>query len=390
MLTFYAIAYQKATMPDSLQSTPIYQAYHALLDSGRLVPDDAQEQLVERLAAVQREWVTIQPSGGLLKRLFGGGDARQTTQGLYLWGEVGRGKSLLMDLFYDTTPVTPKKRIHYHAFMLDAHARIHAWREEHHSGGESDPLPPLADALAAEAKLMCFDELQVTDIADAMILGRLFTLLFERGVLVVFTSNRKPDNLYLHGLQRERFLPFIALIHARLTVLELASAEDYRLRQLKAMQEVYIVAPPAKARPRLDAAFAQLTQDATPTSATASVQGHALEIPARAGDVARFGFADLCAKALGSADYAYIASEFKTVLLDDIPILSPEKRNEAKRFVTLIDTLYEHKTKLVCTAAASPDKLYPAGDGSFEFARTASRLMEMQSEKYLAAGHEVA
>jgi cell division protein ZapE len=377
-------------MPDSLYSAPVYRAYNALLDSGRIVPDGAQERLVERMAMVQREWLSAASGGGLLRRLFGGDDSPGTSQGLYLWGDVGRGKSLLMDVFYDTTSITPKRRVHYHAFMMDVHARIHAWRESSHATGASDPLPPLADALADEARLMCFDELQVTDIADAMILGRLFTLLLERGVRVVFTSNRKPDSLYLHGLQRERFLPFIALIHERLTVLELASAEDYRLRQLRAMQEVYIVAPPAKARPRMDCAFSQLTQDAAPQPATADVQGHRLHIPACHGDVARFSFADLCAHALGAADYAYIANAFKTVLLDDIPVLSPEKRNEAKRFVTLIDTLYEHRTKLICSAAASPDALYPSGDGSFEFARTASRLIEMQSEKYLAAGHELA
>lgn len=378
------------TPHDTPESSPVFMAYRALRDAGRLLPDAAQETAVRRLGMVQQAWADNTPGGGFLRRLFGGSnDGPRTTQGLYLWGEVGRGKSLLMDLFYDTTPITPKKRIHYHAFMLDAHARIHAWREANKTTGAADPLPPLADALAAEARLMCFDELQVTDIADAMILGRLFKLLFERGVRVVFTSNRKPDDLYLHGLQRERFLPFIGLVHERLTVLELASAEDYRLRQLRAMREVYIVAPPAAARPRMDAAFGQLARESAQPRAVA-VQGHALHIPASAGEVARFGFADLCAKPLGAADYAYIANEYKTVLVDDIPQLSPEKRNEAKRFVTLIDTLYEHKTKLVCSAAAPPDALYPSGDGSFEFSRTASRLMEMQSEKYLAAGHEVA
>jgi cell division protein ZapE len=373
-------------VPAENEPTPICHAYQTLLDEGRIAPDAAQESLVERLSIVQREWTENTADGGFWERLLGKHPSPRTTQGVYLWGDVGRGKSLLMDMFCDTTPIAPKRRIHYHAFMMEVHARMHAWRSKHPQS--SDPLPPLAAALAAEAALLCLDELQVTDIADAMILGRLFSLLFEQGVRVVFTSNRKPDNLYLHGLQRERFLPFIALVHKRLTVLELASAEDYRLRQLKAMQQVYRVATPPKAQAWMDVAFTQLTHGATPQAMAVEVQGHALHIPACCGDVARFDFADICAKALGAADYAYIAQEFTTVLLDNIPILSPEKRNEAKRFVTLIDTLYEHKTKLICSAAAAPEALYPSGDGSFEFARTASRLIEMQSERYLAEQHE--
>lgn len=370
---------------------PIPAAYRALLDSGRLLPDAAQEQAVERLAALQGQWAQPAARKPLLGRLRGGGRPVAVPQGVYLWGDVGRGKSLLMDLLHDTTAIRPKRRVHYHAFMIDVHARIHRWRSGNKAdAARKDPIPPLAAALVGEASLLCLDEMQVTDIADAMILGRLFTELLARGVRVVFTSNRRPDDLYLHGLQRDRFLPFIALIHEKLQVMELASAEDYRLRQLKAMQEVYIVAPPARARPKMDAAFARLTQDAAPQTLTMDVQGHALHVPASHGDVARFGFTDLCAKALGAADYEAIAQGFTTVLLDDIPQLSPEKRNEAKRFVTLVDTLYEHKVKLVCSAAVQPDALYPSGDGSFEFARTASRLMEMQSESYLAAAHKLA
>lgn len=375
-------------MSEQFNAAPILTAYRALLEAWRVVPDAAQESLVGHLAGVQQDWTE---KAGFLGRIRGKSTKPDSTQGVYLWGDVGRGKSLLMDLFYDTTTITPKRRVHYHAFMMDIHARIHRWREDNRDVQKlKDPIAPLAKALAAEAKLLCLDELQVTDIADAMILGRLLSLLLEQGVKVVFTSNRKPHDLYLHGLQRERFLPFIALIHERLAVLELASAEDYRLRQLKAMREVYIVAPPAQAQEQMDAAFNQLIHGAEALSQTVEVQGHALAIPACHGDVARFGFADLCAKALGAADYAYIAQEFTTVLLDDIPLLSPEKRNEAKRFVTFIDTLYEHKVKLVCSAAAPPDALYPKGDGSFEFARTASRLVEMQSETYLAASHNLA
>lgn len=372
-----------------MSDAPISQAYRRLLDAGRLLPDAAQAEAVERLATIQQEWAEPVKQG-VLGRLFSKHVAGGP-QGIYLWGEVGRGKSLLMDLLFDAALTMPKRRVHYHAFMIDVHARIHRWRTENKDDSATkDPIPPLAAALAKEARLLCLDELQVTDIADAMILGRLFTALFGLGVRVVFTSNRRPDDLYLHGLQRDRFLPFIALIHARLRVMELASAEDYRLRQLKAMQEVYIVAPPVESRRRLDEAFVQLTQGAMPEPLSLDVQGHVLHVPACHGDVARFGFDDLCVKALGAADYEAIAQEFTTVLMDDIPQLSPEKRNEAKRFVTLVDTLYEHKVKLICSAAAAPDALYPTGDGSFEFARTASRLMEMQSESYLAASHKVA
>lgn len=351
------------------------------------MPDPAQAEAVKRLEEIQKDWSKLSPKKRFLG-LLGRNDAPTGVQGVYLWGEVGRGKSLLMDMLYDTTAIAPKRRVHYHAFMIDVHARIHRWRTGG-KGADRDPIPPLAAALAGETKLLCLDELQVTDVADAMLLGRLFSTLFGHGVRVVFTSNRRPDDLYLHGLQRERFLPFIALVHQRLAVMELASAEDYRLRQLKALREVYITAPQQQAREQMNDLFHQLTHSAEISSTVMDVQGHQLPVPAYAGDVARFSFADLCAKALGAADYAAIAQEYTTVLLDDIPQLSPEKRNEAKRFVTLIDTFYEHKVKLVCSAAAAPDKLYPSGDGSFEFARTASRLMEMQSESYLAASHIV-
>lgn len=370
-----------------MANTDIITAYHLLLQSGQLLPDSAQRAAVEKLAGIQAEWTVEAEKPGFFSRLF---HKPQTfsTQGIYLWGEVGRGKSLLMDLFYETTAIEPKRRVHYHAFMIEVHARIHLWREANRDDLKSkDPIIPLAAALAKEATFLCLDEMQVTDVADAMILGRLFTELLARGVRVVFTSNRIPDDLYLNGLQRDRFLKFIALIHEKLTVMPLHSAEDYRLKQLKAMEEVYICGEGAKAK--MDAAFKQLTHGEQ-RSMVADVQGHELPIPAYYGDVARFSFADLCAQALGAADYEYIARHFNTVFLDDIPTLNRDRRNEAKRFVTLIDTLYEHKTKLVCSAEAAPEKLYPAGDGSFEFARTASRLREMQSETYLAASHRIA
>lgn len=372
-----------------MSEQPITAAYQTLLSSGRIMPDAAQAAAVVELAEIQQRWAQ-EGRRSLLSQVFHRKRTDHTvTQGIYLWGEVGRGKSMLMDLFYETTDVLPKRRIHYHAFMIEVHKRVHRWREENRDNPKAtDPIPPLADTLAREARFLCLDEMQVTDVADAMILGRLFTALFNRGVKVVFTSNRVPDDLYLNGLQRERFLHFIALIHERLTVMHLQSAEDYRLKQLKSLEEVYMTG--ADAGHRMDDAFLRLTHGVEAKSSVAEVQGHALPIPLSAGDIARFHFADLCAKALGAADYEYISQHFNTVFLDGIPTLSPEKRNEAKRFVTLIDTLYEHKTKLICSAEAPAVALYPSGDGSFEFARTVSRLMEMQSETYLAASHKVA
>lgn len=374
-------------------SETVRQVYTALLEQKELLPDMAQAAAVEELTALQEAWQSA-PQGeeaGLLARWFRKKPQQENIpQGLYLWGEVGRGKSLLMDMFYDSTEIEPKRRVHYHAFMMDVHNRIHQWREKNRGDLKTkDPIPPLARALASEAWFLCLDEFQVTDVADAMILGRLFTALLEEGVKVVFTSNRKPDDLYLHGLQRDRFLKFIDLVYARLQVLELRSAEDYRLKQLRSIHEVYIVLPRNDARKRMDAAFHRLTHGAEAHSLTLDVQGHDLKVPACYGDVARFSFADLCEKPLGAADYLTLAQEFTTLLLDDIPQLSPEKRNEAKRFVTLIDALYEHKVKLVCSSRVPARELYPSGDGSFEFARTVSRLIEMQSEAYLSASHHI-
>lgn len=370
-------------------TSSLQQTYDALLADDRLQPDAEQARLIEALSGIQRGWETGAGSGGgLLSRLFS--KEEDIVQGAYLWGDVGRGKSLLMDLCFETTKVSPKRRVHFHAFMADVHGRIHQWRQENAgNASRKDPIIPVADDLAAGAKLLCLDELQVHDVADAMILGKLFSRLLKQGVHVVFTSNRKPDDLYLHGLQRDRFMKFVALVQSHFAVLELNSAEDYRLKQLRAMEEVYIVAEAKQAKAKMDAAFAALTHGAEPQPAELEVQGHRFTIPAAYGDVARFSFDAICAKAFGAGDYLELAQSYNSVLIDDIPILKPEKRNEAKRFVTLIDTLYEHKVKFICSAAAKPDQLYPKGDGSFEFARTASRLYEMQSQSYLAATHRV-
>lgn len=368
-------------------TTPL-DRWQARVEAGTLAHDAGQEEAAKALTALHDRLASWRPEGGLFRK------AEPAPKGLYLWGGVGRGKSMLMDLFCAHAPVRPKRRVHFHEFMQDVHARIGAWRKldaserrkrpEHVRGAGDDPIPPVAKAIADTARLLCFDEFQVTDIADAMILGRLFEQLFARGIVVVATSNREPDDLYTNGLNRQLFLPFIAMLKERLQVLEIDGGADHRLRQLTAAPVYYSPPDPAA----MDRAWDRLTSGAEPQSCTLTVQGRAVPVPREAAGVARFGFAELCARPLGAADYLAIAARFHTVLIDDVPQLSPEKRNEAKRFVTLIDALYEAKTKLVMSAAAEPDALYPAGDGAFEFERTTSRLIEMRSEDYLAAAHE--
>ena len=301
---------------------------------------------------------------------------------------------MLMDLFVEHAPIEPKRRAHFHEFMQDVHARITEWRKltpaerrkrpEHVRGADDDPIPPVAKAIAAKARLLAFDEFQVSDIADASILGRLFEQFFLRGVVVVATSNRHPDDLYRNGLNRQRFLPVIEMLKARLDVMELDGGTDFRLRQLEAAP-VYYAPLTADAELSMDKAWERLTSGAVPQHCVIDVKGRDLEVHREAAGVARFSFSELCARPLGAADYLAIAERFHTVLLEFVPKLSPEKRNEAKRFVTLIDALYEARTKLVMSADAEPVDLYPAGDGAFEFERTASRLMEMRTRDYLAA-----
>ncbi|MCA8930178.1 MAG: AFG1 family ATPase [Alphaproteobacteria bacterium] len=363
----------------------------ALVARGDLRPDPLQRAAAERLQGLYEDLRGYRPAPppperkGLLGRLGFGGGRREAPppvpSGLYLFGPVGRGKSMLMDLFFDTAPVQPKRRVHFHAFMQEVQERVHARRQ---SGAEGDPIPDIARDVAEQATLLCFDEFQVENIADAMILGRLFQALFDRGVVVVATSNVEPQNLYKDGLQRERFLPFIALIQERLSVFELESETDYRLDRLKG-RPTYHTPLDEAATEALDRAFRDLTDDAPPHAETLKVRGRKLTAPVTAKGVARFTFEDLCARPLGAADYLAIAARFHTVILDGIPVLPPEKRNEAKRFVTLIDALYEAKTNLICSAAALPQALNPEGETSFAFQRTVSRLMEMQADDYIAA-----
>jgi cell division protein ZapE len=361
------------------------QLYARRLEGGRIAPDMAQAQAVDRLDALAHAL-----QGGGFLRL----GRRETPRGLYIWGAVGRGKSMLMDLFFEAAPVQDKRRVHFHAFMLEIHAFIHAWRQmspadrRRHPAfvrdAGDDPIAPAARSVAESARVLCFDEFQVSQIADAMILGRLFDQLFERRVVVVATSNRPPRDLYKDGINRQLFVPFIERLERELDVLELKADRDYRLDRLQAAPVYYAPLGPA-ADAAMDAAFLRLLGGAEPRPERLDVQGRVLEVPAQAASCARLTFEALCARPLGSADYLVLARRYQTLLIDHVPRLTPDRRNEAARFVTLIDALYETRTKLVMSAAAEPDQLYPAGDGAFEFERTASRLQEMRSADYLAA-----
>jgi cell division protein ZapE len=366
-------------------------AYKRLLKSGEIKADKQQESVIRKLQMLHDNILEEQERRVGIFSFLSSKKQGSLRNGMYIWGGVGRGKTMLMDLFYDHTAVINKKRIHFHAFMQDIHARIHRLRQDESQYlAIHNPVDTAAKHIASEADLLCLDEFQVTDVADAMILGQLFTNLFQLGVVVVITSNRPPKDLYLNGLQRERFLAFIALIEEMIDVVELDSKEDYRLRQLKALKQTYMHPLGKKADEFLQTSYKQLTHQGICTPITLDIQGRELKIRQSCGDVAMFSFAELCEQPLGAADYLTIASEFHTILLSDIPILTPESRNEAKRFVTLIDAFYDHQVKLICTAAAKPEKLYPKGDGAFEFDRTVSRLAEMQSERYFALPHRIA
>jgi len=354
-----------------------WTAYQARLASGELAPDPAQAAAMERLQALWQALRGYDPApldaaakpAGLLGRLFGRSAApprSEPPRGLYLVGEVGRGKSMLMDLFFETAEVPRKQRLHFHAFMQQAHRRIHGWKQVH--GDSADPIPPLADSIATDAALLCFDEFQVHDIADAMILGRLFEALFARGTVIVATSNTAPDDLFKGQPGRDAFLPFIALINRHVEVWPLVAARDYRRERIRSLPTWHVPAD-GRAEAALDAAFAELTGQVRGTPMDLPLLGRVIEVPEAARGVARFDFNQLCGRPLGPADYLAIAEAFHTLVLDDIPRLGPENFDKARRFITCIDTLYER------------------GTNAAMFERTASRLTEMQSQEYRTLPH---
>ncbi len=372
--------------------TPVHDRYAALARDGLVERDPAQEAAIlelDRLTGELAEFRLARKSSSL-GWLFGKRRPAGPPRGLYLWGSVGRGKTMLMDLFFQASPVRRKRRVHFHAFMADVHARIHLWRQQKKAGavkGE-DPITPVAEALADDAWLLCFDEFSVTDIADAMILGRLFTALFARGVVVVATSNVEPSRLYEGGLNRALFVPFLGLLQQRVAVIELVARTDFRLEKLSGAP-VYHVPVDEAARRALTNAFRLLSGHEIGEPEIMRVLGRELVVPQAANGVARFSFQQLCGAPLGASDYLAIATEFHTVVIDSIPVMNHEHRNEARRFIWLIDAFYDLHVKVIASAEAAPDGLYRATDGRevFEFQRTASRLIEMQSTDYLALPH---
>lgn len=365
--------------------------YRAKITNGELSHDPMQELCAEKLQSLKNALAHYEPAtgtGGWRERfgLTRRRDEPTPPLGLYIYGEVGRGKSMLMDLFYETIDIENKRRVHFHDFMQDVHERMHRFRQTKKKD-DADPIPPIAKDLADNAWLLCFDEMQVTDITDAMILGRLFEHLFEQGVVIVTTSNRVPDDLYKDGLQRQNFLPFIDMIKRKLDVLELASPTDYRMRNLTAA-DVYLY-PTArdKAVAKIDAMFATLTEGARVSPDSLTVKGRKIEISAAGAGVAKFSFDELCTRPLGPGDYIALATHFHTIVIDYIPKLPDSRRDWAKRFGTLIDAMYEHKTKLICAIECDPNEIYTDGDYSFEFQRTVSRLTEMRSQEYLNMAH---
>ena len=359
---------------------PVTAAYAAKIAAGEIGEDSAQWRLVNRLDRLCAE-LAASPRGGLLARLRGRVAA---PRGLYIHGAVGRGKTMLMDAFFAAAPLAKKRRIHFNEFMGEVQDRLHVAR----TSGASDPVAPVAAAIAREARLLCLDELSVTNIADAMILSRLFAALFASGLVLVATSNVAPGDLYRDGLNRGLFLPFIGLLEQHCDIFRLDIDTDYRLAKL-AGAPVYVTPLSAKADAALDAVWQRLTGTKRGEPTALRTRGRDIRIPQAVDGVARFGFADLCRAPLAANDYIQIARAFHTVLVDRIPVIGEEERDVARRFILLIDTLYDHGVNLVASAAAEPAELYCAGDGeeAASFPRTVSRLVEMRSAAYLAGGH---
>ena len=367
-----------------------HSSYQAKLAVGEIEPDAAQKRVAQRLSALHGELENrrFATKSSALGWLFARHEAAHPIKGLYIHGAVGRGKTMLMDMFFDAAPDLPKRRLHFHEFMAETHARIRAWRQRAKRGEVSgtDPIAPVAAEIAETARLICFDEFHVRDIADAMILGRLFAGLFAHRVVIVVTSNTPPGALYAGGLNRALFLPFIDLLCRRLDVLHLNARTDYRLQKLNGRQ-VYFHPLGAEAARAMDEMWQCVTGRSGGEASQINVSGRSIKVPAAAMGAARFSFAELCEAPLGANDYLKLARCYHTLFIDGVPTLGPAQRNAARRFIDLIDTLYDNRVKLIASAAAEPPALYPLGDGADHFLRTASRLIEMRSHDYLAAAH---
>ena len=377
---------------DALLRT-VAERYEALIASGAIERDAAQVALIERLDALNEKLgeVRLASKKSALGWMFSKRAPKpETVRGLYIFGKVGRGKTMLMDWFYDLSPVRRKRRAHFHEFMADVQDRLHAAREAIKTGRlkDGDPIAPVAEAIARETRLLCFDEFSVTNIADAMVLGRLFTRLFQEGVVVVATSNVAPVDLYSGGLNRDLFLPFIDVLARHVEIVELTARTDFRLEKLEGAP-VYLVGLTPATDAAVQDAFHRLSGVRKGLPVEIDMKGRKVLVPQAAHGIARFAFADLCERPLGAADYLKIAQDFHTVLIEHIPVMDETRRNEVKRFINLIDALYDNRVKLIASAAAEPTGLYTATDGTeaFEFQRTISRLTEMRSVEWLALPH---
>lgn len=374
----------------------VTDAYAARVASGEFSLDPAQAELAKRLDRLLIEVGNrrLAKKSSALGWMFARKNKSQKPpRGLYVHGAVGRGKTMLMDMFYELVPANRKRRAHFHDFMADAHARIHEHRQKLKAGEtkEADPVPPVAGQLIAQAWVLCFDEFSVTDIADAMLLSRLFEQLFKRGCVLVATSNVEPGDLYRDGLNRQLFLPFVGLLKEHVEVLNLDARTDYRMETTTRLP-VYHQLSEGEGDAAMDLAWTRVTAGKRTGPETVEVRSRLVKVPDAAAGAARFSFADLCEAPLGAADYAAIAERYHTIFIDRVPVMQQADRNAAKRFITLIDTLYDRKSRVFISAAAAPDALYQASSGheSFEFARTASRLNEMQGEAYLEASRAAA